>query len=51
MSKRLEQGTFSWPKATDAGKVKLSLTPEALVLLTDGIDLRHGCRRAWYERE
>lgn len=51
MSKRLEQGTFSWPKPTDAGKVKLSLTPEALVLLTDGIDLRDGCRRAWYERE
>ena len=39
MSKRLEQGTFSWPKATDAGKVNLSLTPEALVLLTNGIDL------------
>ena len=51
MSKRLEQGTFSWPKATDTGKAKLSLTPEALVLLTDGIDLRDGCRRAWYERE
>ena len=49
MSKRLEQGTFLWPTATDAGKAKLSLTPEALALLTDGIDLRDGCRWARYE--
>jgi transposase len=29
----------------------LKLTPEALVLLTDGIDLRAGRMRPWYERE
>jgi transposase len=51
MAKRLEQGTFSWPKAAESGKAKLNLTPEALAMLTDGIDLRDGCRRAWYERE
>jgi transposase len=49
--KRLEQGTFSWPKALDPGRVKLKLTPEALVLLTDGIDLRGAQLRPWYERE
>ena len=48
--KRLESGTFSWPREVEAGRVKLSLTPEALVLLTDGIDLRGAQMRPWYER-
>lgn len=49
--KRLEQGTFAWPKAGDAGRVKLKLAPEALVMLTDGIDMRGARLRPWYERE
>jgi transposase len=49
--KRLEQGTFSWPKNTEEGRVKLKLTPEALAMLTDGIDLRGAKLRPWYERE
>lgn len=49
--KRLEQGTFSWPKHVEAGRVKLKLTPEAFVMLTDGIDLRGAKLRPWYERE
>jgi len=49
MAKRLEAGTFSWPKPSRSGQEKLTLTPEALAMLTDGIDLRDGCRRAWYE--
>lgn len=48
--KRLEQGTFSWPRSIEAGAVKLKLTPEALVMLTDGIDLRGAQMRPWYER-
>ena len=35
--KRLEQGTFSWPK--DSGGEKMVLKPEALSLLLDGVDL------------
>ncbi len=48
--KRLERGTFSWPKFSDPQNVKLKLAPEALAMLTDGIDLRGGRLRPWYER-
>lgn len=48
-TKRLEAGTFSWPKPA-AGAAKLSLTPEALTLLTDGVDLRDAKLRPWYQR-
>lgn len=51
MAKRLEEGTFSWPKPSESGQRRLKLAPEALAMLTDGIDLRDGCRRGWYERE
>ena len=51
LTKRLEEGTFAWPKAAQAGAVKLKLTTEALALLTDGVDLRGAKLRPWYERE
>jgi len=50
-AKRLERGTFQWPKPTAAKDGKLNLDPAALAMLTDGIDLRDGMRRAWFERE
>ena len=49
-TKRLEQGTFSWPRHVAPDTTKLKLTPEALALLTDGVDLRGGQLRPWYER-
>ena len=51
LTKRLEQGTFAWPKLTEPERPKLSLTPQALAMLTDGVDLRGAQLRPWYERE
>ncbi len=49
LAKRLERGTFSWPKATEVKDGKLRLNSTALALLLDGIDMRDGCQRPWYE--
>ena len=51
LTKRLEQGTFSWPKTCEPERTKLCVRPEALAMLTDGVDLRGGKLRPWYERE
>jgi transposase len=51
LAKRLEAGTFSWPAPSSAGAASLSLAPEALQLLLDGIDLRGAQMRPWYERQ
>ncbi len=50
MIKRLEKGTFSWPKGVDVEDGKLSLSPEALALLLDGVDMKSGKFRPWYQR-
>ena len=51
MTKRLEEGTFAWPRSMEPSASKLRLTPEAFAMLTDGIDLRGAKLRPWYERE
>lgn len=49
LAKRLEQGTFSWPTSTEPEQTKLSLSAKALAMLTDGVELKNGCTKAWYE--
>lgn len=51
MTKRLEQNRFSWPRGVDTKNAKLCLSPEALALLLDGVDLRSGSFRPWYQRD
>ena len=50
MTKRLEEGTFAWPKTDANGAAKFALRPEAFAMLTDGIDLRGAKLRPWFER-
>ncbi|HEV8596980.1 MAG TPA: IS66 family insertion sequence element accessory protein TnpB [Candidatus Dormibacteraeota bacterium] len=46
--KRLERGTFAWPREEDDAPVILRSTD--LLLLLSGVDLAHTRRRRWYER-
>jgi transposase len=50
LTKRLEAGTFFWPRAAADGQTKLALNPEAFAMLTDGIDMHGAKPRGWYER-
>ena len=49
LAKRLEEGTFCWPQSAGEPGAKMRLAPQALQLLLDGVDLKAGMRRAWYE--
>ena len=51
MTKRLEKGTFAWPRACEIKESKMELAPEALAMLTDGIDLRGAKMRPWFQRD
>lgn len=49
LAKRLEQGRFSWAAVTDE-RAKIALAPEALSMLVNGVDLKQGTLKPWYER-
>lgn len=49
LAKRLEEGRFSWPEPGER-KGKLALASESLALLVDGVELKRGLLKQWYER-
>ena len=51
LSKRLEEGRFSWPESTNPNAVKLRLRPEAFALLCDGVEMKGAKFLPWYERD
>ena len=51
MTKRLEKGTFCWPRSADPQAARISLEPAAFAMLTDGIDMHAAKMRPWYGRE
>lgn len=48
MAKRIEQGRLTWPVGSD-GK-KLSIKPATLTMIINGIDLKCGKQKAWFEQ-
>jgi transposase len=46
--RRLERGTFAWPREPMSGPVEIRSTD--LALLLGGVDLAQTRRRRWYER-
>jgi len=49
LAKRLEKGTFDLPASATQKSDKILITPEAYQLLIQGIELKNGMTRAWYE--
>lgn len=49
-AKRLEQGSFSWPSASQPNQSVMQLTHQALQLILDGVQLRDGSMKPWYEK-
>jgi transposase len=49
LAKRLESGTFARPQSAGEPDTKIRLAPQALQLLLDGVELKAGGQRAWYE--
>lgn len=50
-AKRLEQGRFHWPEAADTKENSVSMRPEELAMLLNGMDLKRAePRRNWYRR-
>ena len=50
-TKRLEKGTFHWPQPSDSNQQVVQLAPEAVQLLMDGVDLRDGTSRPWWDED
>ena len=50
LCKRLERGRFSWPCGVNESDGKLNLDRRAMALFLEGVDLKKGAKKAWYEQ-
>ena len=51
-AKRLERGSFHWPKQPQQATRSVTMRPEELAMLLNGMDLRAARPRAnWYRRQ
>lgn len=50
LAKRLERGTFWWPSSEGDGSPEVSVMPESLSMILNGVDLKEGSLRPWYAR-
>jgi transposase len=48
VARRLEQGTFAWPR--ESAQVRVTMRADDLLLLLGGLDPSRYSRREWYER-
>lgn len=48
IARRLEKGTFAWPR--ERAHTRVTMRADDLMLLLAGLDPSHYQRRAWYER-
>ncbi len=48
LAKRLEKGTFKWPRVPCEGQTSVELSPQELSLILDGLDLDKTSRRDWW---
>ncbi len=51
MAKRLEKGTFAWPKPTTPNARSIIMTAAELSLLLSGLDLADTKPRRWYRND
>lgn len=47
-AKRLEKGRFRWPQAE--GKASVTMRPEELAMLLNGLDVKQTRQRNWYRK-
>ena len=47
-AKRLEKGCFRWPEA--GGKHSVTMRPEELAMLVNGLDVKQTRQRKWYRK-
>lgn len=50
LHRRLERGTFAWPRPVEQGQRSIEMTTRDLSLLVAGVDLAHSRMRRWYSR-